>query len=184
MTLEVHRYSAKLCPSQPYAARQLPAPNEAKLGPKAATMATAHKIAVIFYTMVKNQLEYDEALWAAETPRGKGWKQNSNGKPNDWATNLSNRTQGCISRSSWKRSGIPATFNGICDLRKFLVQWIEICPTPDLYFEIFYSSVRSRADIGTLATSDMNAYSLLRCSRQFYPQLLCTRERSGGATRM
>jgi len=38
---------------------------KAKLGPKAATMATAHKIAVIFYTMVKNQLEYDEALWAA-----------------------------------------------------------------------------------------------------------------------
>jgi len=53
----------------------------------------------------------------------------------------------------------PATFNGVCDLRKVLVQWIEICPTPDLYFEIFYSSVRSRADIGTLATSDMNVYS-------------------------
>ena len=27
---------------------------KAKLGPEAATMATAHKIAVIFYTMVKN----------------------------------------------------------------------------------------------------------------------------------
>ena len=38
---------------------------KAKLGPKAATMATAHKIAVIFYTMVKNQLEYDETIWAA-----------------------------------------------------------------------------------------------------------------------
>src|SRR6266568_7568497 len=38
---------------------------KAKLGPKAATMATAHKIAVIFYTMVKNQVEYDETLWAA-----------------------------------------------------------------------------------------------------------------------
>jgi hypothetical protein len=37
---------------------------KAKLGPQAATMATAHKIAVIFYTMVKNQLEYDETLWA------------------------------------------------------------------------------------------------------------------------
>jgi len=37
---------------------------KAKLGPKGATMATAHKIAVIFYTMVKNQVEYDETLWA------------------------------------------------------------------------------------------------------------------------
>jgi hypothetical protein len=36
-----------------------------KLGPEGATMATAHKIAVIFYTMVKNQVEYDETLWAA-----------------------------------------------------------------------------------------------------------------------
>ena len=33
--------------------------------PKEATMATAHKIAVIFYTMVKNQVEYDETLWDA-----------------------------------------------------------------------------------------------------------------------
>ena len=38
---------------------------KAKLGPKAATMATAHKIAVIFYTMVKNQVEYDETIWDA-----------------------------------------------------------------------------------------------------------------------
>jgi hypothetical protein len=38
---------------------------KAKLGPEAATVATAHKIAVIFYTMVKNQVEYDETLWAA-----------------------------------------------------------------------------------------------------------------------
>ena len=28
------------------------------------TMATAHKIAVIFYTLVKNQVEYDQTLWA------------------------------------------------------------------------------------------------------------------------
>jgi transposase len=38
---------------------------KAKLGPRAATTATAHKIAVIFYTMVKNQVEYDESIWAA-----------------------------------------------------------------------------------------------------------------------
>jgi hypothetical protein len=37
---------------------------KAKLGPAAATTATAHKIAIIFYTMVKKQLEYDASLWA------------------------------------------------------------------------------------------------------------------------
>lgn len=36
-----------------------------KLGPQAATTATAHKIAVIFYTMVKNQVEYDDSMWKA-----------------------------------------------------------------------------------------------------------------------
>ena len=35
-----------------------------RLGPAAATTATAHKIAVIFYIMVKNQVEYDETIWA------------------------------------------------------------------------------------------------------------------------
>ena len=33
-------------------------------GPKAAITATAHKIAIIFYTMVKNQVEYDDSTWA------------------------------------------------------------------------------------------------------------------------
>jgi hypothetical protein len=43
-----------------------------KLGPEGATMATAHKIAVIFYTMVKNQVEYDETIWTArDAQRGK-----------------------------------------------------------------------------------------------------------------
>lgn len=37
---------------------------KAKLGPAAATTATAHKIAIIFYTMVKRQIEYDASLWA------------------------------------------------------------------------------------------------------------------------
>src|ERR1700681_811905 len=36
---------------------------KAKLGPAAATTATAHKLAVIFYTLVKNQVEYDETAW-------------------------------------------------------------------------------------------------------------------------
>jgi len=39
---------------------------KAKLGPSGAITATAHKIAVIFYTMVKNQVEYDETIWAAK----------------------------------------------------------------------------------------------------------------------
>jgi len=37
---------------------------KAKLGPAAATTATAHKIAIIFYTMVSKQVEYDASLWA------------------------------------------------------------------------------------------------------------------------
>ena len=38
---------------------------KAKLGPSPAITATAHKIAVIFYTLIKNQTEYDETIWAA-----------------------------------------------------------------------------------------------------------------------
>jgi transposase len=37
---------------------------KSKLGPAAATTATAHKIAIIFYTMVSKQVEYDVSLWA------------------------------------------------------------------------------------------------------------------------
>jgi transposase len=45
---------------------------KAKLGPSAAITATAHKIAVIFYTMVLHQVEYDETIWAArDTERQK-----------------------------------------------------------------------------------------------------------------
>lgn len=36
---------------------------KAKIGPQAAHTATAHKIAVIFYAMVNNQVEYDPTLW-------------------------------------------------------------------------------------------------------------------------
>ena len=36
---------------------------KAKLGPQAAHTATAHKIAAIFYAMIKNQTEYDETIW-------------------------------------------------------------------------------------------------------------------------
>jgi hypothetical protein len=45
---------------------------KAKLGPSPAITATAHKIAVIFYTLVKHQAEYDETIWAArDTQREK-----------------------------------------------------------------------------------------------------------------
>jgi transposase len=36
---------------------------KAKIGPQGAHTATAHKIAVIFYAMVKNQVEYDQSIW-------------------------------------------------------------------------------------------------------------------------
>jgi hypothetical protein len=34
---------------------------KAKLGPAA---ATAHRIAIIFYTLVTKQIEYDDSIWA------------------------------------------------------------------------------------------------------------------------
>ena len=37
---------------------------KSKLGPKAAITATAHKLAVIFYTLVTKRIEYDESIWA------------------------------------------------------------------------------------------------------------------------
>jgi len=37
---------------------------KSKLGPAGATTATAHKIAIIFYTMIKKQVEYDPTIWA------------------------------------------------------------------------------------------------------------------------
>jgi hypothetical protein len=36
---------------------------KAKLGPEAGITATAHRIARIFYTLVKNQVEYDASIW-------------------------------------------------------------------------------------------------------------------------
>ena len=36
---------------------------KAKLGPQAGISATAHKIAVIFFSLVTHQREYDESIW-------------------------------------------------------------------------------------------------------------------------
>jgi len=38
---------------------------KAKLGPAAGITATAHKIAIIFFTLVTKQIEYDGSVWAA-----------------------------------------------------------------------------------------------------------------------
>jgi uncharacterized membrane protein YfbV (UPF0208 family) len=45
---------------------RLPSLGEAKLGPKSATTATAHKLAIIFYTMVTKQVECDDSVWAKQ----------------------------------------------------------------------------------------------------------------------
>jgi hypothetical protein len=43
---------------------------KAKLGPKAATTATAHKIAVIFYTIVTKQVELTKVSGPPAMPSG------------------------------------------------------------------------------------------------------------------
>ena len=51
---------------------------KSKIGPAAAQTATAHKIAIIFYTMVKNQVEYDASIWAErDAEREKRFEANS-----------------------------------------------------------------------------------------------------------
>jgi transposase len=67
----VHNRAGQIFRMAAYALHRSPTPlgtylrrMKAKLGPKAATTATAHKIAVIFYTLVTKQVEYDETLWA------------------------------------------------------------------------------------------------------------------------
>ena len=62
--LAAHSLHRSLTPLGNYLRRM-----KAKLGPAAATTATAHKIATIFYTQVTKQVEYDESVWAQrETP--------------------------------------------------------------------------------------------------------------------
>ena len=62
---------------------------KAKLGPAGATTATAHKIAIIFYTMVKNQVEYDASLWAQrDAMRAKRLDPGFKSRPRSEATNL------------------------------------------------------------------------------------------------
>ena len=89
---------------------------KAKLGPKGATMATAHKIAVIFYTMLKNKSNMTRPSVTLETPRErKDLKQNSNGKPNNWATNLS-PSNPRLHNESLQTAGVPWKRIRICRL--------------------------------------------------------------------
>ena len=57
--LAAHSLHRNLTPLGNYLRRM-----KAKLGPTAATTATAHKIAIVFYTMVTKQVEYDDTIWA------------------------------------------------------------------------------------------------------------------------
>jgi len=57
--LAAHSLHRNLTPLGNYLRRM-----KAKLGPTAATTATAHKIALIFYTMITKQVEYDDTIWA------------------------------------------------------------------------------------------------------------------------
>jgi transposase len=57
--LAAHSLHRSLTPLGHYLRRM-----KTRLGPAAATTATAHKIAIIFYTLIRNQAEYDETIWA------------------------------------------------------------------------------------------------------------------------
>ena len=66
----VHNRAGQLFRMAAYSLDRSPTPmgnylrrRKAKLGPQAAHTATAHKIAVIFYTMIKTQTEYDQTIW-------------------------------------------------------------------------------------------------------------------------
>jgi transposase len=48
---------------------------KAKLGPKAGITAAAHKLAVIVYTLITKQIEYDESAWSAQQQRQRQRKE-------------------------------------------------------------------------------------------------------------
>jgi transposase len=49
---------------------------KAKIGPRGAITATARKIAIIFYTMVQNQVEYDHTRWNEQQVRRQKYIEN------------------------------------------------------------------------------------------------------------
>jgi hypothetical protein len=93
---------------------------KAKLGPKAATMATARQIAVIFYPRVKKQVEYDETLWASrDAQREKGGNKNQTAsgttglrpRPSNPWLHKELRQRGCISWEGLPFTGCSATIS-------------------------------------------------------------------------
>jgi transposase len=71
-TRKIHSRAGQIFRMAAYSLHRSPTPlgnylrrMKAKLGPQAATTATAHKIAIIFYSMITKQVEYDESIWAA-----------------------------------------------------------------------------------------------------------------------
>jgi hypothetical protein len=77
---------------------------KSKLGPAAATTATAHKIAIIFYMLVNKQVEYDAMIWAQrDAQHTQRLEANSNGMPLNWATNGSQLNKTCRLTSWIKR---------------------------------------------------------------------------------
>jgi transposase len=58
--LAAHSLHRSLAPMGIYLQRM-----KARLGPAAATTATAHKVAILFYTLVRRKVEYDESVWTA-----------------------------------------------------------------------------------------------------------------------
>lgn len=70
--LSAHSLHHSLTPLGDFLRRQ-----RARFGPRKAITITAHKIAVIFYTLVKHQVEYDESLWAQrQTEKQRHQEQN------------------------------------------------------------------------------------------------------------
>lgn len=63
-------YSGLFATSQPHAVGRLSAPHEGQTRPQSGHHRDrTHKIAVIFYTVVTKQIEYDESIWAARDGR-------------------------------------------------------------------------------------------------------------------
>jgi hypothetical protein len=54
---------------------------KAKLGAEAGITAAAHKIARIFYAVVKNQVEYDDTTWHQQDLANDGSKLRSDARP-------------------------------------------------------------------------------------------------------
>jgi hypothetical protein len=55
---------SEFSPPQSQPSWRLPTPHESQARASGRITATAHKIAIIFYTLVTKQIEYDDSIWA------------------------------------------------------------------------------------------------------------------------